>query len=76
MEAGLAYELIASRSELEQIIAAARHSEPEPDVRTLNGWRRGFVGSDLEDLLSGRTAVAVGGRTRLVLHEVDGISRD
>ncbi len=76
MEAGLAYELIASRSELEQIIAAARQSEPEPDVRTLNGWRRGFVGSDLEDLLSGRTAVAVGGGTRLVLHEVDGISGD
>jgi ribonuclease D len=72
MEAGLAYELIASRSELEQIIAAARQSEPEPDVRTLNGWRRALVGSDLEDLLSGRTAVGVGDRGRLVLHEMDG----
>ena len=61
MEAGLAYELIASRSELEQIIAAARQSGPEPEVRTLTGWRRELVGSDLESLLSGRTALAVGG---------------
>jgi|SRR5579884_818959 len=72
MEAGLAYELLASRAELEQIIAAARQNEPEPDVRTLTGWRRELVGSDLEDLLSGRTAVAVGDRRRLVLHGVDG----
>jgi ribonuclease D len=71
MEAGLAYELIASRSELEQIIGAARLSGPEPDVRTLNGWRRELVGSDLEDLLTGRTAVAVGEQGRLVLRGVD-----
>ncbi len=68
MEAGLAYELIASRSDLEQIIAAARQSAPDPDVRTLGGWRRELVGSDLESLLSGRVAVAVGGNRRLELH--------
>ena len=68
MEAGLAYELIASRSDLEQIIAAARQSAPEPDVRTLSGWRRELVGSDLESLLSGNVAVAVGGGRRLELH--------
>jgi ribonuclease D len=71
MEAGLAYELIASRSDLEQIIAAARQSAPEPDVRTLGGWRRELVGADLEALLSGRTAVAVGGNRRLELHALD-----
>jgi ribonuclease D len=71
MEAGLAYELIASRSELEQIIAAARRSEPEPDVRTLTGWRRELVGADLEALLSGRTALAVGPDGRLRLNAVD-----
>ena len=32
MEAGLAYELIASRAELELIVSAARRSEPEPEV--------------------------------------------
>ncbi len=44
LEAGLAYELLASRSELEQIVGAARRAEPEPDVRTLTGWRRELVG--------------------------------
>ena len=71
MEAGLAYELIASRSDLEQIISAARQSAPEPEVRTLAGWRRELVGSDLESLLSGRVAVAVGDRRRLELHPLD-----
>ncbi len=67
LEAGLAYELIASRVELEMIVAAARRGEPEPDVRTLNGWRRELVGSDLRDLLSGRAGIAVGGDRRLEL---------
>jgi ribonuclease D len=70
MEAGLAYELIASRSDLEQIIAAARQSAPEPDVRTLSGWRRELVGADLESLLAGRTAVAVGSNRRIELHQL------
>ena len=72
MDAGLAYELIASRAELEQIIAAARLGHPEPPVRTLQGWRRELVGDDLEALLSGRTMLAVADRGRLVLHSEDG----
>jgi ribonuclease D len=67
MEAGLAYELIASRSELEQIVAASRRSDPEPEVRTLAGWRRELVGSDLRDLLEGRTALGVESGARLAL---------
>ncbi len=67
IEAGLAYELIASRSELEQIVAAARLHEPEPDVRTLDGWRRELVGDDLRALLAGRRSVGVGTDGRLVL---------
>ena len=67
LEAGLAYELIASRAELELIVGAARRGEPEPDVRTLNGWRRALVGDDLSDLLAGRGAVSVGPDRRLVL---------
>jgi ribonuclease D len=67
LEAGLAYELIASRSELDQIIAASRRGEPEPDVRTLAGWRRELVGEDLRDLLAGRSAVSVGPGRRLEL---------
>jgi ribonuclease D len=60
LEAGLAYELITSRAELDQIVAAARRGEPEPSVRTLSGWRRELVGADLRDLLAGRNSVAVG----------------
>ena len=67
LEAGLAYELIASRSELERIVAAGRRSEPEPEVRTLAGWRRVLVGADLRALLAGRSAIAVGPGRRLVL---------
>ena len=67
LDAGLAYELIASRSELEQIVAAARRGEPDPDVRTLSGWRRKLVGADLHDLLSGRSALAAGPGGRLHL---------
>jgi ribonuclease D len=64
--------LIASRSELELIVAAARRNEPEPDVRTLTGWRRELVGSDLRDLLGGRNAVSVGPGRRLVLSPTSG----
>jgi ribonuclease D len=67
LEAGLAYELIASRAELELIVGAARRSDPEPEVRTLTGWREELVGSDLRDLLAGRSAIAVGPDRRLEL---------
>jgi ribonuclease D len=67
LEAGLAYELIASRAELELIVGAARRGEPEPDVRTLTGWRRELVGDDLRDLLAGNKSIAVGSDRRLRL---------
>jgi ribonuclease D len=60
LKAGLAYELIASRAELEAIIGAARRGDPEPAVRTLSGWREQLVGADLRDLIAGRGAVVVG----------------
>jgi ribonuclease D len=65
LDAGLAYELITSRAELDQIVASARRGDPEPSVRTLSGWRRELVGADLRELLSGRSAVAVGADGRL-----------
>ena len=67
LDAGLAYELLASRAELELIISAARRGEPEPEVRTLTGWRRELVGDDLRELLAGQSAVAVGPDRRLEL---------
>lgn len=67
LEAGLAYELLASRSELEQIVDAARRGDPPPQVRTLVGWRAELVGADLEDLLSGQRALALGPEGRLMV---------
>jgi ribonuclease D len=67
LDAGLAYELIASRNELEAIIGASRRGEPEPDVRALEGWREELVGADLRDLLAGRRAMSVGPNRRLIL---------
>lgn len=67
LQVGLAYELIASRAELEALIGAARRGEPEPRVRALTGWREELVGADLRALLAGDGAVAVGEDLRLRL---------
>ncbi|MEA2389581.1 MAG: ribonuclease, partial [Thermoleophilaceae bacterium] len=58
-EAGLAYELVASRADLTAIAVAAREGADEPDVRTLRGWRRDLVGAELLDMLAGRVALRV-----------------
>jgi ribonuclease D len=56
-EAGLAYELVASRADLTEIVIAARVNRDEPDVRTLRGWRRDLVGDELLELLAGNRTV-------------------
>jgi ribonuclease D len=66
-EAGLAYELIASRAELELIVGAARRGQPEPEVRTLEGWRSELVGEDLRALLGGKAGLRVGKDGRVLL---------
>jgi ribonuclease D len=58
-EAGLAYELIAARADLSPIVVAARRSKPEPDVRTLRGWRRELVGAELLELLAGNRRLGI-----------------
>jgi ribonuclease D len=70
MEADLAYELIASRSELEAIVGAARRGEPAPPVRALTGWREALVGADLRDLLTGASALSVGADRKLRLQSL------
>jgi ribonuclease D len=64
-EAGLAYELVAARADLERIVRAARSGAPEPDVRTLRGWRRELVGGELLDLLRGALSLRIGEDRRL-----------
>ena len=68
-DAGLAYELIASRSELELVVAAARRGGPPPQIRTLEGWRSELVGADLAELLAGRSYLGLGPEGRLHLRK-------
>ena len=57
-EAGLAYELLAARADLQAIVAAHRAGN-EADVRTLRGWRRELAGAELLELLDGQLSLAV-----------------
>jgi ribonuclease D len=59
-EANLAYELLASRADLQAIVIGER-TEERADVRTLRGWRRELVGEELLALLAGRVSLSVSG---------------
>jgi len=61
-EAGLAYELLATRADLHAIVAAQRSDAEEADVRTLRGWRRELVGEELLALLDGQLSLSVHNR--------------
>ncbi len=56
-DADLAYELLASRADLQAIVAGERSGE-RVDVRTLRGWRRELVGEELLALLDGRISLS------------------
>jgi ribonuclease D len=65
-EAGLAYELLAARADLQAIVAARRVSgdtagaaDGQADVRTLRGWRSELVGKELLELLDGGVSLSV-----------------
>jgi ribonuclease D len=59
-QAGMAYELLAARADLQRIVTAVRAHDGEASVRTLEGWRREVVGLELLDLLAGRRSLRVG----------------
>jgi ribonuclease D len=59
-EAGLAYELLAARADLQAIVTSVRVGAEPPDVRTLRGWRRELVGGELLELLDGGISLSVG----------------
>ena len=68
-DTGLAYELLASRADLQAVINAFRDGESPPGVRTLEGWRRGVVGDELLLMLSGRRSLRVDDQLRVVVEE-------
>jgi ribonuclease D len=72
LEESLAYELIASRADLTEIVVAQREKrDPPRDVRTLSGWRHDLVGAELLELLDGHHALAVDERGRLSVRPAD-----
>ena len=68
-EAGLAYELVAARADLQAVVSAVRGGRDEPPVRTLEGWRRELVGWELLALLRGRLALSVDAGHNVAVHE-------
>lgn len=64
-DAGLAYELVAARADLQAIVTGWRQGQ-DVAVRTVQGWRRELVGAELLDLLSGRVSLSVQGGRLLV----------
>lgn len=57
-EADLAYELLASRADLQAIVVGER-TGARADVRTLRGWRAELVGHELLALLDGGISLSV-----------------
>ncbi len=68
LDANVAYELLASRADLQAIVGAWRTGEQEADVRTLRGWRRELAGGELLELLDGAISMSVE-RDRLRIDE-------
>lgn len=61
--ADLAYELLATRNELQLLVSGHRAGLlPEESVRALQGWRREVVGEELLKLLSGELSLHAGVR--------------
>jgi ribonuclease D len=58
-EAGIAYELLAARADLQAIVAARRTGSEAAEVRTLRGWRRELAGAELLALLDGELSLSV-----------------
>jgi ribonuclease D len=56
----LAYELLATRNELQLLVSGHRAGEVPGDVRAMQGWRREVVGGELLRLLDGKLELRVG----------------
>jgi ribonuclease D len=59
VSAGVAYELIASRNELQALVASRRDGAAAPEVRVLRGWRHELVGAELLRLLDGHLSLSI-----------------
>jgi ribonuclease D len=70
IEAKVAVDLVSTQSDIAAVVGALRRNNGEPDIRTLQGWRRELVGEELVKLLRGDYVVRVVGR-RLTVEPTD-----
>jgi ribonuclease D len=70
IEAKVAVDLVSTQSDIAAVVGALRRKNGEPDVRTLQGWRRELVGDELVKLLTGECVVRVRDR-RLTVEPTD-----
>lgn len=66
-EAHVASEMLATRSDLDDLAAAFLAGGEEANVPVLKGWRRELVGEDLIAILAGKLRLAVDPRNRKVV---------
>jgi ribonuclease D len=65
LESGVAFDLIATQSELATLVAALRRGAEADGVRVAAGWRAELVGHELRELIAGRRTLSVGDDGRL-----------
>jgi ribonuclease D len=70
IEAKVAVDLVSTQSDIAAVVGFLRRNNGEPDVRTLQGWRRELVGDELVKLLTGEYVVRVRER-RLTVEPTD-----
>jgi ribonuclease D len=66
IEEKVAVDLVSTQSDIAAVVGALRRNNGEPDVRTLQGWRRVLVGDELVKLLRGECVVRVVDRRLMV----------
>jgi ribonuclease D len=65
LESRVAFDLIATQSELAILINALRRGAEADGVRAAGGWRAELVGNELRELIAGRRTLSVGDDGRL-----------
>jgi ribonuclease D len=69
LESGVAFDLIATQSELAILVGALRRGGEADRVRAAHGWRAQLVGDELRELIAGRRTLSVGDDGRLLVTE-------
>jgi ribonuclease D len=69
LESGVAFDAIATQSELASLVGALRRGTEPDGVRASSGWRAELVGEELKELIAGHRTLSVGEDGRLRVSE-------